>query len=464
MITFRWAIPVLWMVSGVVYAVDESLDDLMGGFEEDVPVVLDVPQQSLEQQSPYKLSGAYTFSSSFNYAHDAPVQENSDYRGLSRAKNKLDLQLDIRLNEHWKARIEGKAFYDLTYQINGRSNYTDDVLDRYESEAEIVEAWLQGSVTRQLDFKLGRQTVVWGKSDNIRITDIINPLDNREPGMTDIEDLRLPIFTSRFDYYPGGVWNLSALIIHESRAPKEAAQGSDFLPLDVFPFPVGFVFPDDETPRQSLDNTQYGLALNGMFQGWDLSLYAADVLDSRWHFEENNTVRRYGRIRMLGAAVNFTAGSWLFKAELATLDGLQYNTTQNEKSRRDLLIGVEYMGFKDTSISLEMANRHIKNYEDQMINPADFVRENEVQTALRITRSFNHDTVDVTWLISLFGSRGNDGGFQRLWVNYDISDGLMATMGVVDYIGGDKPIMDALSDNDRVFAEVQYSFSKAIKY
>jgi len=283
---FRLAIATLWLMSAVVYGADESFDDLMGGFDEEVSVVLEVPQQVPALQSRYQLSGAYTFSSSFNYAHDAPMAGNTDYRGLSRAKNKLDLQLDIRINEHWKARIEGRAFYDLAYQINGRSDYSDDVLDSYESEAEIVEAWVQGSVSEKLDFKLGRQIIVWGKSDNIRITDIINPLDSREPGMTDIEDLRLPVFTSRFDYYPGGAWNLSALIVHESRIPKEAAQGSDFLPLNVFPFPEGFIFPEDETPEQNLDNTQYGLALNGVFQGWDLSLYAADVLDSRWHFEE----------------------------------------------------------------------------------------------------------------------------------------------------------------------------------
>ncbi|HEB63377.1 MAG TPA: DUF1302 family protein [Gammaproteobacteria bacterium] len=459
MIIFRWGIPFVWLMSGaVVYGADESLDDLMDGFEEETPVVLEVPQQAPTVQRRYKLSGAYTFSSSYNYAHDAPTQGQTDYRGLSRVKNKVDLQLDIRINEHWKARLEGKAFYDLAYQINGRSDYTSDVLDSYESEVEVVEAWIQGSVTEQLDFKLGRQITVWGKSDNIRITDIINPLDNREPGMTDIEDLRLPVLTSRFDYYPGGSWNLSALIVHESRTPKEATQGSDFLPLDVFPFPEEFVFPDNETPRQSLDNTQYGLALNGVFQGGDISLYAADVLDSRWHFEESNTVRQYGRVQMLGAAANVTVGSWLFKAELAALGNLQYNTTQNKKSRWDLLIGTEYMGFKDTSISLEIANRHINDYEAQMINPADFVHENELQTVLRATRSFNHDTIDITWLVSLFGSGGSDGGFQRLWLNYDISDGLLTTAGVVDYIGGNKPFMDALSDNGRVFAEIKYSF------
>ncbi len=451
-----WVTFISCMMSGVLYSAEESLDDLMGGFDDASPVVLIAENET--SQSRYKLSGAYTFSSAFNYAHEAPVQGQVDYRGLSRVKNKLDLQLNIRLNTHWKSRVEARAFYDLAYQINGRSEYTSDVLASYESEAEIVEAWVQGSVTEQLDVKFGRQIVVWGKSDNIRITDIINPLDNREPGMTDIEDLRLPLLISRFDYYPRGSWNFSALLIHERRTPKEAAQGSEFLPLNIFPFPEDFAFPGLETSEQSLAGTQFGLALNGVFQGWDLSFYAADVLDSRWHFEENNTIRRYGRIRMLGAAINFTAGSWLFKSEFASIYGLQFNTTIDKKNRWDLLVGAEYMGFKNSAISVEIANRHMNSYEAQMINPADFLRENELQTALRITRSFNHDTIDVTWLISLFGMNGKDGGFQRLWANYDIRDGLAASIGVVDYLGGDKPTIAALSNNDRVFADVKYSF------
>jgi len=428
---------------------DESFDEMMGGFEEDAPIIVQTKKEM--PPSPYQLSGTYGFLSSFNYAHNAPTEDNTDFRGLSRAKNQLSLQLDVRLSNQWKARIESFAFYDLAYQINGRDDYSNSVIETYESEVEIVEAWVQGSLSKQLDIKVGRQISVWGKSDNIRITDVINPLNNREPGMTDIEALRLPVLTSRIDYYPNHTWHLSALIIHESRTPKEAATGSDYLPLEVFPFPPGFVFPDDETPEQNFDNTQFGLALNGVFQGWDLSVYAATVFDSRWHFEENNAIRRYGRISMLGAAANITQGSWLLKTELAAIKGLKYNTTLDEKNRLDILLGAEYRGIKDASISIELANRHIGNYESQMINAADFTRENEVQTALRATHSFNNDTIDVTWLISLFGKTGNDGGFQRLWMNYDIKDGLIATLGAVDYIGGE-------SNNDRIFSEIKYSF------
>ena len=54
--------------------------------------------------------------------------------------------------------------------------------------------------------KLGRQIVNWGRSDTVRVLDVINPLDNREPGLVDIEDLRLPVTMARVDYFPKWFW------------------------------------------------------------------------------------------------------------------------------------------------------------------------------------------------------------------------------------------------------------------
>ena len=76
----------------------------------------------------------------------------------------------------WKGLLSGRTFYDAVYELTDEV-YTDEVLETYESEAEIGEAWIQGSVTKNLDLKIGRQILVWGKSDNIRVTDILNPIE-----------------------------------------------------------------------------------------------------------------------------------------------------------------------------------------------------------------------------------------------------------------------------------------------
>ena len=43
--------------------------------------------------------------------------------------------------------------------------------------------------------------MAWGISESFRVVDVVNPIDTRKPGMTDIEDLRLAVAMTRFDLY-----------------------------------------------------------------------------------------------------------------------------------------------------------------------------------------------------------------------------------------------------------------------
>jgi len=61
--------------------------------------------------------------------------------------------------------------------------------------------------------------VVWGRSDTIRVTDVLNPIDNRRPGMVDIEDLRLPVAMAKLDYFVGD-WRVTPIAILEQRFQK----------------------------------------------------------------------------------------------------------------------------------------------------------------------------------------------------------------------------------------------------
>jgi hypothetical protein len=301
-------------------------------------------------------------------------------------------------------------------------------------------------------------------------------LDNREPGMVDIEDLRLSETMTRLDYYFGD-WGLSSIVIHEPRLEIEAAFGSDYRPSDVFGTPISSaVFPDRLDPDWRFDNTQYAMSLDGHLRGWDISFYAAHVYDNRFDIKivNNTTLRTVDMIDMAGVASNFVVGGWLFKAEAAFISDINYRSTEN-KNRLDTLVGFDYLGIKDVVISLEIANRHIFDHEEQMLTLTlqdaaasntfpDFVRQDSVQGALRTSYSFNHDNATITYLMSLTGGSGPganfDGGFQRLWLDYKYTDAISLSAGAVDYVAGDGiiPFFSAIKDNDRVYAEIRYDF------
>lgn len=395
----------------------------------------------------WHLGGALTLGTAWNYAHEAPAPAATDYRGLSRLRAKLNLEHDADLGGGWRSHLAGYGYYDLAYQLNGRDNYSDEVLDEYEGELELGEAWLQGKLGRQTDLKLGRQIVVWGKSDNLRVTDLINPMDNREPGMVDIEELRLPLAMARIDHYIGD-WGISALAIPEPRFNKNPPFGSDFYPLPT-------AMPDEAIPG----GTEYALAANGIFSGWDLSLYRASLYDDNPYrvATPSGPELQHARLQMIGGAINVASGNWLLKGELARLGGLRYSTLPTEKfTRTDTLLGVEYSGLRDTTLSLEVVNRHLDDFASALQNEG--IERDEWQSALRYQGDFMHARLHLLAVITAFGEHLDGGGFGRYSAAYDLRDALTVTGGVVSYDAGEKMPFAAYDDNDRLFIDLKYSF------
>jgi hypothetical protein len=201
------------------------------------------------------------------------------------------------------------------------------------------------------------------------------------------------------------------------------------------------------------------------FSGWDLAVYAADHFNDQAHLEvisgQGNpaVVRRHAPLTMLGAAANVAVGNWLLKTEAAWQDGFQYfNTGDDTFSRVDVLAGLEYSGFNETTISLEVANRHINGFSDRLRAAPDYEQPYRFQSAIRVVREFMNDTLTCTLLAMTYGPLGEDGAFQRLQVEYDLRDNLELTAGVVFYQSGDLPEFQNIGDNDRIFGEVAYHF------
>lgn len=439
-------------------AEDMSEDEVLEGFEQERKSA--TPAASEKQVLPpnLNLDGYFKISSVYAIHHHKAAGTETDWHGLTRLRPELKVDLDAQLPRAWKAKFGAHAFYDFAYLINGRDNFEDEVLDQYEKEIELDEAWLAGSLTPKTDLKTGRQIVVWGRSDNIRITDVLNPLDLREPGLQDIEKIRLPVTMSKLDYFFADI-NLSAIAVHELRFNRNPVFGSDF-------FPAPERLPGRESDKGlTIEDTQFAAALNGIFHSWDASLYAAYIFDDFAYFKvvspgpPPRLRRDHARIKMLGAAGNVARGNWLFKAEASYFDDLKFTNTPGEKySRLDGLIGLEYAGFTDTSLTVEIANQHLFDFDDRLKASPDSQKENLFQSAIRLTQTYLNETLTFTILANTFGVIGDDGAFQRLTVEYDYTDSIQITAGAVFYQSGDLRRTEGIEDNDRVYLEVKYNF------
>jgi hypothetical protein len=279
----------------------------------------------------------------------------------------------------------------------------------------------------------------------------------REPGLTDIEDLRLPVAMSRLDYYVGD-WSLTGIAIHEIRFNKSPEYGNDFYPGSQPP-------PHEYKPDSCCKNTEYAAAINGIFSGWDISFYWADYYNDIPHTQllslgpPPQIELKHARLKMIGAAFNAAFGNWLLKTEAAYIDGFEFfNAPNKEHSRTDLLAGIEYSGFKDTTVSIEAVNRHINDFDDVIKLSPDEAQEDEFQWVFRLTRKFLNDTLTLTLLASTYDGTGQDGAFQRFSAEYDVTDSIEIAGGIVLYQSGDLARFRNIGDNDRLFCEIKYSF------
>jgi len=433
----------------------ETVTDLLEGFDDEVPV--DTAPAMDPGKSRFDFDGYLQLWSTVNYAPAAPPPGRTDWRGLSSLRTEVFAELNARLTDNWRALISGAGFIDLAYTLNGRDQYTEQVLNAYEKELELREAFVQGSLTKNLDLKAGRQIAVWGTSDYIRINDVLNPLDLREPGLTDLEDLRLPVTMTRADYYVGS-WSVTGIAVHEIRFNKQPVYGHDFYP---YPAPL----PPEAIPTTSWDNTEWALAVAGVFSQWDIAFYHAKLYNDQPHTVLTTPVPiprvslQHAPITMYGSAAQVARGNWLFKAEVAYFDDLQFFNAPDESFRRlDALAGLEYTGFRETIISLDMANRHLDDWTPALAAAPDFAIEDDFQSVLGLSKDFLDDTLEIAVLAATFGTTGQNGSYQRYTADYDINDDMALLVGLIDYQSGDKEELKQIGDNDRIYFRLRYSF------
>jgi hypothetical protein len=456
----------LLAATGQAGRAEEDLDDLLGGFEDETAAPPeDDAEDDAEEGAPspsaprrwlpdwLDVKGELSIGASYGLIphRTAALPDRKSWNGPNRLRGKLDLEVDAQLPGSWKSRVSGFGFYDAIYRLRDRDEYTRDARDVYEQELELQEAWILGSPHDRVDLKVGRQILNWGRSDTLRVLDVINPLDNRDPGLVDIENLRRPVGMARVDGYLGD-WRLTGLVIPELRFEKQPPFGSDYVPSAAR-------LPETDTPDSFSDDPEFGGALTGVFRGWDVSLHALRYWTNRPRLELVPPRARFTHDRhtLVGAGGNVTLGNWLLKGEAAWIDGVRFSHA-DETDRIDAMAGVEYYGFEDVTIALEVVNRHIVDWDLAAKRAPDFAEEDFLETALRVNADLMNARLHLLALVIVLGERAQNGAISRFQASWELRDALSITGGVLFYMQGDIPPIDDWGDNDRLFTELEWSF------
>jgi hypothetical protein len=374
-------------------------------FEDEFEDIVVIEKKNKAQDKKLEIDSEIKFNTSYNYAHDKPRNPRlNDFRGLSSLDLAIDTKIKYKINKNYKIKTNIKIHNDFIYQLE--SDKYKIVPVGYENEINVNELYIQGKLSESIDISLGRQIVPWGKSDAIRVLDVLNNTDNRQLGLIDIKDLKLGRSMSKIDYFINN-WNFSAMLLHENRFSKMPQYGSDYAK------------PTLTNDEDQLDDIGIALSILGNLKGQDIGFYFTRQYMDRQNYYSS----------LIGFSYVKVINSFLFKTDIAYLE---------DTDTTDIVGGLEYTGFNNKTITIEIASKG-----DNTHFYGGVIRD-----------FFNKSLL---WSKSIYMINDKENIILRTNLDYAINDNYSVKLGFIIYRGDSNPLK-LLKDNDRAFGEIKYSF------
>ena len=328
---------------------------------------------------------------------------------------------------------------------------------------ELREAFFEYS-TSSWDLKAGRQIVIWGVADGMRITDIISPMDMTEFLARDYDDIRIPVNAIRLRLLkPKMRFELVYVPVPSFFIIPDEAEN----PWAVFPKDGNPVFDInmDNKPNLELDNSEVGARFSFFLPGADFSVCALHTWNkmpvfSRSYSSNDDTVfvkAHYYRLNMIGFDFSIPKGEFVFRGEAAyyigearELDDEIINTEPIKKNSLNWLLGIDWYPGNDWTITVQYSHKFITNYIDILQE-----KENIVLSTAGITKKLFRSTLSVSTFAYVDISNG--GFFDRSSIDYALSDEIHLLIGY-DWFYGNKGMFGLYKDNSEYWFKAKYSF------
>ncbi|NBV41517.1 hypothetical protein EBR96_01945 [bacterium] len=290
--------------------------------------------------------------------------------------------------------VSGTAGWNETVKLNVDLNWRRDL--------ETRELSVTYKPIPAVSLTTGRRIEKWGVADFLRGVDALNPVDLRDPGQYDLDDLRLPVWVTKVAYQ-ADFTRVEVVAVHEYR-PDKVDRNYNFLPY----------------PNYNSGN--YGLGLR--------MIQTLDALELELSYLDHYAIDRRHRA---GAAVQYVWGNRTIKAEYAwdeaeivTLGGLDW-----------------YLDDSNTLIA------EFQKREDRLR-----LLPNMNSYLLMYRWTSDSDNLHFSWVVS-----ENDyfGSYQRIQLAYDVSDAWSVAGGVLIYRNGKDVLGLPFTYSDLIFGKIRYS-------
>ncbi|MGY6275243.1 DUF1302 family protein [Methylomonas sp. MgM2] len=390
----------------------------------------------------------------------------------------LKPEFDLKFDNGWRLKsvsrlhteaIAGMQIADL--ERDAYSPYSKPALLNQATDMELREFSLQGQLGDTY-LMLGKQQVVWGKSDGLKVLDIVNPQSFREFILEDFEESRIPLWTVNIERQWQD-WNLQFLWIPDQTyhaLPKQDATFAFSSPelVPIAPAGVNAVLAAAQRPDNVILDSDVGFRASTFWQGWDITfnyLYQynnSPALMQRLSLIDGQPVvtvtPEYQRTHVFGTTFSNAFDDWVVRGEFAYFSrhafiGRDWRLNDGIVQSPELqyVLGLDWNGPADVLFSAQFI-------QSWLIEDAGLSTRDKLDTTITglVRRDFLYDTLTAEVLV--IGNVNDFDGIVRSKIKYQWQDNVTTWIGADIFYGDRLGRFGQFDGNDRVVFSLEVAY------
>jgi hypothetical protein len=379
----------------------------------------------------------------------------------SKLRLRTELTRKGQFSEQVKWTIGGRFDYDAAYDRS--SFYPAAVREDQRYGFALRENYLDINAG-DWEFRLGRQHVVWGEMVGLFFADVVSAKDLHEFILPELNMLRIPQWAARAEYFKDDN-KIEFLWIPVPSFNEIGKPGAEFYPNPIHG-PGGTVVQGEDRPSRKLANSNYGLRLSALKNGWDVSGFYYHSVDAAQTFYRQVIPLpapvfvyqpRHDKIDQFGGTVAKDLGTVVLKGEAVYTSGRKYNVIRVnqpnglvEQGTLDYAIGLDFNLPAETRLNLQFYQRIYTNHDPDTLQSkyesgVTILVNSKVGRNLEAEALLIHSLNRSDWL---FRPRLS-WAFERNW---------RLVVGADIFSGPPTGLFGQYDNKDRLYTEVRYSF------
>lgn len=402
----------------------------------------------------------------------------ADHGGSQKFEAIVEPRLDMELKDGIGLTAIGRLRLDTVGDLGPRvyrpynySSVNGPWYNDKNASIDLRELYVDWKLGRSF-LRLGKQQVVWGESDGIKVLDVVNPQSFREFILDDFDDSRIPLWMVNAELPLGDDGSLQLLWIPDTTYHELAEVGTPYeltspLLVPQKPASIDYIALEPDKPDDPIADSDVGARYRMFVAGWDLSLnYLYSYADFPVPFQGLQDDAggllgvldpEYKRNHLLGGTASTAFGDFSLRTELAWNSDRWFTSSDLagggvEKSEDFAsVLGLDWQRSSSSFVSAQWFYSRLMDYRSAIVRD-----RTEQMVSLLLQQSFVNDTWEIRGL-ALHSLDYNDSLYQ-LKLKYWYASEMELYLGTDIFDGKSTGVFGQFDNVDRVLVGFQYGF------